>query len=131
MTKEKLAKKRNGREYCDGISGAEEYKVACPFCGCEKIMLEGQTNWCAAVCQMCHAQGPKTFRTWDSGTAKDGVMFPDKAVGMWNTRMHANDQARLSGPPRKYEKPWLKGVLADAVKSKQQWPEWAKSPNKQ
>ena len=24
---------------------------------------------------------------------------------------------------RKYERPWLKGVLADAVKAKQQWPE--------
>ena len=100
MTKEK----RNGREYCDETSEVKEYEVACPFCGCEKIMLEGQANWCAAVCQMCHAQGPKTFRTWDSGTAKDGVMFPDKAVGMWNTRRQANDKHTCGERSDPYER---------------------------
>ena len=61
-------------------------------------MLEGQTNWCAAVCQRCQAQGPKTFRIWDSATAKDGVLFADEAVAMWNARRQANDPSSATRP---------------------------------
>lgn len=41
------------------------------------------------------------------------------------------NETELPDYPRDGEKPWLKGVLDDAVKTKQQWPQWAKSQNKE
>lgn len=63
----------------------EELKP-CPHCGGTKIMVEGQVNWMAMVCQWCHAQGPKVFKTFTGFSAKS-------AARLWNRRKEQRCQS--------------------------------------
>lgn len=69
--------------------------------------------------------------------AKDGItraIFFDTSGNMRIERLSATAVydpiwRTKNGRPFTWEKPWLSDVLKDAVKAKQEWPDWAKKSN--